>query len=71
MLDTILPAEVSDLANETTMHFIRRHNVKLVRGYYEMEKQWLGELIEELKVKSFSGEWTLIGEEMVNGAPSK
>lgn len=36
--------------------FVRRHNVKLVRGYYQLEVDWLTDLIAELKQKQHK-EW--------------
>ena len=51
LLEVLTPSDDVDLREEDSRHFIRRHNVKLVRGYYELEIRWLEELIAELKQK--------------------
>lgn len=46
-----LPVDSDDQASkgDAYLYFIRKHNVALIRGYYELEIQWLTSLITEIK----------------------
>ncbi len=53
LLDVIVPLTEEELQQHASdqKYFIKKHNVKLIRGYYLWEVEWLEDLIDELKDK--------------------
>lgn len=50
LLTEFTPENENLPSDKSTFGFIRKHNRKLVLGYYKMEIEWLEDLIAELKI---------------------